>query len=110
MTTRAHDIDIKFIRQIQQQQIELTLLQTERDRALHERALAQARCEAMTKLVDALLTSFRPFGFDRKRFLASVRRAAQTVPDHAADSVQHSVLHDGSARILRAQPGNPMRP
>ena len=106
MTTRAHDIDTKFIRQIQQQQIELTLLKAERDRALHDRALAQARCEAMSKLVDALLASFRPYGFSRKRFQSAVRRSAQTVPDHGADSAQHSVLHDGSERILRARPGH----
>jgi hypothetical protein len=99
----VHDIDTRYIRQIQQQQIELALIKAERDTAVRDRDLARARSEAMAKLVDALLTSLRPYGFSRKRFVFAIRRAARAVPDHEPDSLQHTVLFDGSNRILGTQ-------
>ncbi|MGN8096538.1 hypothetical protein [Methylobacterium sp. 22177] len=106
----AHDIDTKFIRQIQQQQIELSLLRAERDSAVRDRDLAQARSEGHTKLIDALLESLRPYGFSRKGFLSAIRKVAQTIPDHGVDSVQHTVLFDGSNRILQTRHGASIRP
>ncbi|PJI55910.1 hypothetical protein CTI14_00990 [Methylobacterium radiotolerans] len=106
----ANDIDTKFIRQIQQQQIELSLLRAERDSAVRDRDLAQARSEGHTKLIDALLESLRPYGFSRKGFLSAIRRAAQTIPDHGVDSVQHTVLFDGSNRILQTRHGASIHP
>jgi hypothetical protein len=106
----AHNIDTKFIRQIQQQQIELAILRAERDSAVRERDLAQARSEAHTKLIDALLESLRPYGFSRKWFLSAIRKAAQAIPDHGVDSVQHAVLFDGSNRILQARHRASTRP
>jgi hypothetical protein len=96
----VHDIESKYIRQIQQQQIEVALLKAERDAALRDREMAQARSEAMNSLVDALSSSLRPFGFHRKRFLTAIRKAARSVPDHGPASVQHTVLFEGSNRFL----------
>ena len=45
----------KYIRQIQQQQVELALIKAERDAAVRDRDMAQARSEAMNILVDALV-------------------------------------------------------
>lgn len=102
MTTTIHAIDTKYIRQIQQQQVELTLLQAERDAALRERDLARARSEATSTLIDALIGSVRPYGFSRKRFLAAIRKAARIVPDHGPGALQHGILFEGSNRILGA--------
>jgi len=102
MTTIIHAIDTKYIRQIQQQQVELTLLQAERDAALSERDSARARSEATSTLIEALIGSVRPYGFSRKRFLSAIRKAAQAVPDHGPAALQHGVLFEGSKRILAA--------
>lgn len=101
MTRRAaHDIDTKYIRLIQQQQIELALVRAERDAALIERDAARARSTAAATLLDAVVESLRPYGFGQKRFLARIRRAARLIPDHGPDSVQHTLLYEGSNRIL----------
>ncbi|MGU3422865.1 hypothetical protein LOK46_06335 [Methylobacterium sp. NMS14P] len=102
MTNAVHAIDTKYIRRIQQQQTELTLLQAERDAALRERDLARARSEATSTLIDSLIGSVRPYGFSRKRFLAAIRKAARTVPDHGPAALQHGILFEGSNRILAA--------
>ncbi|WP_244514136.1 hypothetical protein [Methylobacterium sp. UNC378MF] len=102
MTNAAHAIETKYIRQIQQQQVELTLLKAERDDALRERDLARARSEATSTLIEALVGSVRPYGFSRKRFLAAIRKAARTVPDHGPAALQHGILFEGSNRILAA--------
>ena len=96
----VHDIETKYIRRIQQQQLELALIKAERDAALRDRELAQARSQAMGTLVDALSGSLRPFGFDRKRFLAAIRIAARAIPDHGPAALQHNVLFEGSNRLL----------
>lgn len=96
----VHDFETKYIRQIQQQQLELALIKAERDAALHERAVAQAQSQAMSTLVNALASSLRPFGFDRKRFLAAIRKAARSIPDHGPASHQHTVLFEGSNRFF----------
>jgi hypothetical protein len=96
----TYDVDTKYIRQIQHQQIELALLKAERDAALRDRDLAQARSKALNTLVDALLGSLRPYGFGRKRFLSAIRQAARSVPDQGPDSLQHSILLEGSNRVL----------
>ncbi|MDF2598651.1 hypothetical protein [Methylobacterium brachiatum] len=104
MTTNpVQDIDTRYIRQIQQQQIELALIKAERDTAMRDRDRAQAHSDAMAKLVEALLASLRPYGFSRKRFVFAIRRAARTVPDREPDSLQHAVLFEGSNRILGGQ-------
>jgi len=100
----VHDIDTRYIRQIQQQQIALAVIEAERDAALRDRDQARARSDAMAKLIDALLGSLRPYGFNRKRFLSAIRKAAGTVPDQGPDALQHAVLFDGSNRILGARP------
>ncbi|GJE14959.1 hypothetical protein [Methylobacterium longum] len=96
----VHDIETKYIRQIQRQQLELALIKAERDAALRDQEVAQARTQAMSTLVDALSSSLRPFGFDRKRFLAAIRKAARSIPDHGPASHQHTVLFEGSNRFL----------
>ncbi|MCJ2049238.1 hypothetical protein [Methylobacterium sp. J-070] len=93
-------IDTKYIRLIQQQQLELALIKAERDVALRDRDIAQSRSEAMNTLVDALIGSLRPFGFDRKRFLTTIRQAARSLPDHGPAASQHTVLFEGSNRFL----------
>ncbi|MBY0250080.1 MAG: hypothetical protein K2X54_01640 [Methylobacterium organophilum] len=102
MTNVVHAIDTKYIRRIQQQQVELTLLKAERDAALRERDLARARSEATSTLIEALVGSVRSYGLNRKRFLAAIRKAARTVPDHGPAALQHGILFDGSQRILAA--------
>ena len=102
MTNTAHAIETKYIRRIQQQQVELTLLKAERDDALRERDLARARSEATSTLIEALVGSVRPYGFSRKRFLNAIRKAARTVPDHGPAALQHGILFEGSNRILTA--------
>lgn len=102
MPNPLHAIDAKFIRHIQQQQVELTLLKAERDAALRERDLARARSEATSTLIEALIGSVRPYGFSRKRFLVAIRKAARTVPDQGPAAIQHSILFEGSNRILAA--------
>jgi hypothetical protein len=97
----VHDIETKYIGQIQRQQLELALIKAERDAALRDREIAQARSQAMGILVDALSGSLRPFGFDRKRFLAAIRKAARSVPDHGPAALQHTVLFEGSNRVLK---------
>ncbi|MEL6065091.1 MULTISPECIES: hypothetical protein [unclassified Methylobacterium] len=96
----AHAIDTKYIRLIQQQQIELALVRAERDAALLERDLARARSNAAATLLDAVVESLRPYGFGRKRFLARIRRAARLIPNQGPESVQHALLYEGSNRIL----------
>ncbi|MBA9065516.1 MULTISPECIES: hypothetical protein [Methylobacterium] len=108
MTNAVHAIDTTYIRRIQQQQIELTLLRAERDAALQERDLARARSEATSTLLEALLGGLRPYGFSRKRFLSAIRRAARTVPDHGPAALQHGILFEGSNRIL-AGPRRPVQ-
>ncbi|SEG68342.1 hypothetical protein SAMN04488144_1419 [Methylobacterium sp. 190mf] len=102
MTNTAHAADTIYIRRIQRQQVELTLLKAERDAALRERDLARARSEATSTLIDALIGSLRPYGFSRKRFLSAIRRTARTVPDHGPAALQHGILFEGSNRILAA--------
>lgn len=102
MTNAVHVTETKYIRRIQQQQIELNLLQAERDAALRERDLARARSEATSTLIEALIGSVRPYGFSRKRFLSAIRKAARDVPDHGPAALQHGVLFEGSKRILEA--------
>ncbi|SDM70935.1 hypothetical protein SAMN05216360_103174 [Methylobacterium phyllostachyos] len=97
----AHTIEVKYIRQIQQQQIELALLKAERDAAVRDRDVAQARSAAMRILIDALARSLRPYGFARKRFLMTIRKAANAVPNHGPAALQHEVLFEGSNRILK---------
>ena len=94
------DVDTKFIRQIQHQQIELALLKAERDAALRDRDRAQAESKALNTLFDALLGSLRPYGFGRKRFLTAIRTAARSVSDRGPDSLQHIILLQGSNRAL----------
>ena len=96
----AHDIESKYIRQIQRQQLELALIKAERDAALRDRDTAQAQSEAVNTLVDALSGSLRPFGFDRRRFLAAIRTAARSIPNNGPASAQHHVLFEGSNRFL----------
>ena len=96
----VHDIETKYIRQIQRQQLELALIKAERDAALRDRAVAQARSQAIGTLVDALSSSLRPFGFDRKRFLAAIRTAARSIPNNGPAALQHNVLFEGSNRLL----------
>ncbi|MCJ2056779.1 hypothetical protein MKL09_09445 [Methylobacterium sp. J-048] len=105
----VQDIDTQYIRRIQQQQIELALIKAERDTAVRDRNLARAHSEAMTKLVDALLASLRPYGFSRKRFVFAIRKAARAIPDREPDSLQHAVLFDGSNRVLGGQPSGGLR-
>lgn len=100
----VHDLDTRYIRQIQQQQIALAVMRAERDAALRDRDQARARSDAMATLVDALLGSLRPYGFSRKLFLSAVRKAAAAIPDQGPDSLQHAVLFDGSNRILGTRP------
>ena len=101
MTTRvAHAVDTKYIRLIQHQQIELALVRAERDAALLERDMARARSNAAVTLLDAILESLRPYGFGRKRFLARIRRAARLIPNQGPESIQHTLLHEGSNRVL----------
>jgi hypothetical protein len=100
----VHDLDTRYIRQIQQQQIALAVIRAERDAALRDRDQARARSDAMATLVDALLGSLRPYGFSRKLFLSAIRKAAGAVPDQGPDSLQHAVLFDGSNRILGTRP------
>lgn len=97
----VNDIETNYIRQIQRQQLELALIKAERDAALRDCEMAQARSQAMGTLVDALSGSLRPFGFDRKRFLAVIRTAARSIPDHGPAAIQHNVLFEGSNRLLR---------
>ena len=96
----VQDIESKYIRQIHRQQLELALIKAERDAALHDRNMAQARSEASKILIDALSGSLRPFGFDRKRFLAAIRNATRSIPNHGPASAQHHVLFEGSNRFL----------
>ena len=96
----VRDIEVKYIRQIQQQQIELALLKAERDAALRDRDVAQASATAMRTLIDALARSLRPYGFDRKRFLMTIRKAAHAIPNHGPAALQHEILFEGSNRIL----------
>jgi len=96
----VHDIETKYIRQIQRQQLELALIKAERDAAVRDREVTQAQSQAMSTLVDALSSSLRPFGFDRKRFLAAIRKAARSIPDHGPAAHQHNVLFEGSNRFL----------
>lgn len=102
MTNAINAIETTYIRRIQQQQVELTLLKAERDAVLRERDLARARSEATSTLIDALVGSLRPYGFSRKRFLSAIRRAARIVPDQGPAALQHGVLFEGSNRILAA--------
>ncbi|MBN4094704.1 hypothetical protein [Methylobacterium sp. OT2] len=102
MKNAVHAIETTYIRQIQQQQIELTLLKAEYDAVLRERDLARARSEATSTLIDALVGSLRPYGFSRKRFLYAIRKVARTVPDQGPAALQHGVLFEGSNRILAA--------
>ena len=111
MTIRPiHTVDTKYIRQIQQQQIELTLIRAERDAALAERDLARARSTVAATLLDAVVESLRPYGLGRKRFLAGIRRAAGRIPDHGPESIQHTLLYEGSNRILGRKTSGPTRP
>ncbi|MEE7448421.1 hypothetical protein MRF4_11640 [Methylobacterium radiotolerans] len=104
----AQDIDTKYIRQIQQQNIELAVLRAELDTAVRARAVAEARSEATNKLFDAVLASLRPYGLRRKQFVFAVRRFAAAVPDHGPAALQHTVLFEGSNRILKG--GSSERP
>ncbi|MGU3479885.1 hypothetical protein [Methylobacterium sp. D48H] len=102
MPNVVYAIDTKCISRIQQQQIALNLLKAERDIALRERDLARAQAEATSTLIEALVGSVRPYGMSRKRFLAAIRKAARTVPNHGPAALQHGILFEGSSRILAA--------
>lgn len=102
MTNPVDAIEITYIRRIQQQQVELTLVRAERDAVMRERDLAQARSEATSTLIEALIGSVRPFGFNRQRFLAAIRKSARALPDHGPAALQHTILLEGSNRILAA--------
>ncbi|MDP4006944.1 hypothetical protein [Methylobacterium sp. NEAU K] len=99
------DVGTRYIRQIQQQKIELTILKSQLADALRDRDAsrdqARAQSGAMAILLDSLLASLRPYGFSRKKFLAAVRKAALAVPSHGPDALQHAVLFDVSNKILR---------
>ena len=106
----VNDIETKYIRQIQHQQTEVALIKAQLDAAERERDRYKARFDAMATLVDAVIGSLRPFGFSRNRFVTTIRRAAQAIPDHGPEALQHTVLFEGSTRILNAQPPGSVRP
>lgn len=64
-------------------------------------ALAEAREDAVRIVLKALITSLRPFGFDRKRFMRCIREEAEEVPASGPRSVQHAVLLSECRRVLR---------
>ncbi|MHB2208446.1 hypothetical protein [Methylobacterium sp. CM6257] len=70
----------------------------ERDRAVSE---AAARVEAMQAVLGALIGSLRPYGLDRRKFVASIQSIAEEVPTDGPKAVQHTVLHSESTRVLR---------
>ncbi|PXW61310.1 hypothetical protein BY998_10811 [Methylobacterium sp. B4] len=64
-------------------------------------AVAEQREEAVRMVLRALITSLRPFGFNRQRFLRCVREEGQDTPSEGPVSVRHTVLHQEARRVLR---------
>ncbi len=117
MTTNpVQDIDTRYIRQIQQQQIELALIKAERDTAMRDRDRAQAHSDAMAKLVEALLASLRPYGFSASGSCSPF--AARRAPSRTASRIRSSTpscsrartgfsgASPSAARVFRAPPNS----
>lgn len=64
-------------------------------------AVAEQREEAVRMVLRALISSLRPFGFDKKRFKRCVFEEGQDTPDDGPASVRHIVLHQEARRVLR---------
>ena len=62
---------------------------------------AEERFSAMRTVLDACAASAGPFGLRRRRFLALVRQAAATLPDHGPLAARHVVLLTEARRLLR---------
>jgi len=64
-------------------------------------AVAEEREEAVRMVLRALITSLRPFGFDKKRFKRCVAEEGQETPNEGPASIRHSVLRQEARRVLR---------
>lgn len=100
----SQELDVRLIKQIQQQQIEINILKQCLDDAARDRLesgdQAKARSDAMTIVLDSLIDSLRPYGFNRKQFVTKVRKSAGTIPSEGPGSLQHGVLLEITNKIL----------
>lgn len=64
-------------------------------------AVAEEREQAMRLVLRALITSLRPFGFSRQRFLRCVREEGRDAPTDGPASVRHTVFEQEARRVLR---------
>ncbi|GEL44281.1 hypothetical protein MEX01_48720 [Methylorubrum extorquens] len=64
-------------------------------------AVAEEREQAMRLVLRALVTSLRPFGFNRHRFLRCVREEGRDTPTQGPASIRHTVFEQEARRVLR---------
>lgn len=64
-------------------------------------AVAEQREEALRLVLRALVTSLRPFGFNRQRFLRCVREEGRDTPAEGPASIRHTVFEQEARRVLR---------
>ncbi len=70
--------------------------------SLEERlAMAEQREEAIRLVLRAVITSIRPFGFNRTKFKRCVAEEGQDTPTSGPKSARHDVLHHEARRVLR---------
>ena len=104
----SQELDIRLIKQIQQQRIEIDILKKRLGDEARDRQgsldHAEARSDAMTIVLEALIGSLRPYGFNRKRFVTNVRNLAGAIPSEGAASLQHATVFAVTNKVLAAKP------
>jgi hypothetical protein len=99
-----HEFNKDLMKRLLQQQIEAQIARAQAASALKERdhAVREAaeRVEALRTVNAALIGSLRPFGLDRKKFVARIRASAQAIPNEGPQAARHALLHAETTRFL----------
>ncbi|MCJ2054937.1 ATP-dependent helicase [Methylobacterium sp. J-070] len=80
-----------------------------RDETLRAMATAEAdqRVQALQTVLDALLASMKPRGFDRKKFQARIALAGRDTPDSGPAAVRHAIYLAEARKVLGIDPNAP---
>ncbi|MGU3287581.1 hypothetical protein [Methylobacterium mesophilicum] len=64
---------------------------------------ASERTKAVSTVLNALIASLRPYGYNRKHFNRLIRLASADIPNSGPASVQHELLLANARKVLDKQ-------
>ena len=98
------DYSKKFIKKLQQYEVDLQIAKKRADIAAQERdekiVEAREREEAIRSVLKALVESVRVYGLDKKKLKKTVRDIAQNTPTSGPQAVRHTILFEETSLIL----------